>query len=167
MAHTLHLHGCLLPPLCIATALALLASQRVCRASAAWPAAAVAPPFAVLQAAANAVTARHGPLNCTAAQSLLLAAVSAGLVEALLLVSLSAAAGAPWCRKLYGSARAKRGAALAESPPCADETAARVRCGTDCGRVGPPTGHAHSDINVSSSDAIAGSMFVSAVAGCF
>lgn len=96
--HVLHLHGFLLPPLCMAGALATLSLPPVAGALC------VPLAFAATLAVQNAASAQQGPLALTAPQGFLLAAVAAGLSEVLLLGAAAAAALMQRCRQLSGNA---------------------------------------------------------------
>lgn len=94
--HTLHLHGFLLPALCLASALGQLSLLPAGGAPSAAAAAATvfAPPLALagLQRAVNAALPRQGGLGSSPGQAALLAAVAAGLAQALLLAAAGCSA---------------------------------------------------------------------------
>lgn len=97
--HILHLHGFLLPPLCMAVALAALSLPPVAGTLC------VPLAFAATLAVKGAASAQQGPLALTAPQGFLLAVVAVGLSEVLLLGGAAAAAAVMrWCRQLSSSA---------------------------------------------------------------
>ena len=123
--HVLHLHGFLLPSLCAATALAALALPPALAALVLAPALA----SAGLQAIVRHVlpTPAPGGLQLTPAPSLLLAAVAAGLLQALLYL----AGGLVWAvrRLLPSTATAgSRGALASASGRCGFALAPSCSC---------------------------------------